>query len=84
MSVRSNSTAADPVIPMRVSPQQRDLFDDAARTLSISRSELLRRGAALMVQEAEKVKSLKVDAAWEEGWRIEEQGQPRVGSHAGL
>jgi hypothetical protein len=54
MTLRSNSTAADPVIPMRVSPQQRDAFDDAARTLGISRSELLRRGAAHMIMLANK------------------------------
>jgi uncharacterized protein (DUF1778 family) len=47
--MRSNSTTADPVVSLRMSRRQRDVLDDAAEKLGISRAELLRRGAAQMI-----------------------------------
>jgi predicted HTH domain antitoxin len=48
-----NSTALDPVVPVRLIRGQKDALDEAARLLGVSRSDLMRRGIALVLEETE-------------------------------
>ena len=53
MSMTANSTAHDPIVPVRLVRDQKDALDEAARVLGVSRSDLLRRGIALVLEETE-------------------------------
>ena len=52
MNRQPNATYHSPMIQTRIVREQRDALDRAAQTLGVSRSEVMRRGIAHMIEVA--------------------------------